>query len=113
MYWSPRLPAIAREAGIRSLATLHDFWLICGRMGQLIDADEQRCAGPSKERCAPCLARTKYGQTPQASTWVRRLIAIRSSTGLALDRPLRALQRVRESMGQPDDAPEQAPDLPL
>lgn len=52
---STRLPLIAREAGIPSFATLHDYWLLCA-MGHLIDTRGRTCAGPeSPEKCAACL----------------------------------------------------------
>lgn len=96
MHWSTRLPEIARERGVRVITTLHDYWFVCGRMGQLIDAEGEMCAGPSAGRCAPCLSQTFWRQSPEAERWIERLGKIRQATGLALDRPLRAAQAWRE-----------------
>jgi glycosyltransferase involved in cell wall biosynthesis len=95
MHWSVRLPEIARRRGIPVLTTLHDYWFVCGRMGQLIDADGAMCEGPSPHRCAPCLSQTFYRQPPEAARWIERLTSIRRFTGLALDGPLRAAQALR------------------
>ena len=49
------LPRVAREQGAVPVMTLHDYWLPCVR-GQLVDRQQQRCSGPSPERCSPCVA---------------------------------------------------------
>lgn len=46
---------LARIAPV--VLTLHDYWMVCPR-GQLWDADEELCPGPSAERCTPCLRKT-------------------------------------------------------
>lgn len=51
---STRLPIIARELGIPTVATLHDYWLLCA-MGHLLDTRGQECTGPeTPEKCATC-----------------------------------------------------------
>lgn len=37
--------------------TLHDYWTVCAR-GQLWNVSNELCAGPSVERCTPCLTST-------------------------------------------------------
>jgi len=37
------------------VATLHDYFLICPREGQLLTTDNQLCSGPSVTRCKRCL----------------------------------------------------------
>ena len=97
LYWSAAAPALVRERGLPCLATLHDFWLACARMGQLVDYQDRLCDGPSEERCAPCMAATPYGQDQRARRWIRRLILLRRLTGIALDEPLRRLKNRFES----------------
>lgn len=98
MYWSVGLPRLAREAGARRLMTLHDFHLMCARMGQRIDPGGEGCDGPSEAACAPCMAATPWGQSPAARAWIRRLTTVRSLTGVALDGPMRRLERVRRRL---------------
>jgi glycosyltransferase involved in cell wall biosynthesis/GT2 family glycosyltransferase len=52
---SARLPLVAKSMGIPTVATLHDYWLLCA-MGHLIDSLGRECSGPeSPEKCARCL----------------------------------------------------------
>jgi glycosyltransferase involved in cell wall biosynthesis len=43
-----------RAAGVRSVVTLHDYWLMCPR-GQMWHRDETVCDTVEPERCAACL----------------------------------------------------------
>jgi glycosyltransferase involved in cell wall biosynthesis len=53
-YLSSRLPEIAREMGIPSIFTLHDYWYMCYR-SQLLRPMEGICPGPSEGiNCATC-----------------------------------------------------------
>jgi glycosyltransferase involved in cell wall biosynthesis len=98
MYWSWGLPRLARAAGARCLATLHDYWLICPRT-QLIDFRGRLCAAPEESACAACTAHTPFGQPPAARRWITRLIAVRRATGVPLDRPMRWLAGLRPGRG--------------
>ncbi len=91
MYWSSGLCRIAKERGARVFLTLHDFWLMCSRMGQLVDPTGSLCDRVERRRCAACMARTPFGQGERARRWIRRLTAVRKWTGLALDEPMRWL----------------------
>jgi len=52
---SARLPLVAKNMGVPTVATLHDYWLLCA-MGHLIDSRSHECTGPeSPEKCAHCL----------------------------------------------------------
>jgi len=64
------LPALAAATGARVFVTLHDYWFSCAR-GQLVDAQGQRCVGPTPSRCAACLAPHLWAPVP--STVARRL----------------------------------------
>lgn len=94
MYWSWGLPRLARAAGARCLASLHDYWLICPRT-QLLDYRGRLCEAPEESACAACTARTPFAQPPAARRWIPRLIAVRRATGVALDRPMRWLAGLR------------------
>lgn len=59
------LPAIAAARGAAVVVHLHDYWLVCAR-GQLVDDAGHRCAGPTPERCARCLAPDLYAPVPPA-----------------------------------------------
>lgn len=52
---STGLVRIARERGIPSVLTLHDYWLVCQR-GQMLQPDLTLCAEPEDHKCARCLA---------------------------------------------------------
>ncbi len=53
-YLSARLPEIARQMGVPSVFTLHDYWYICFR-SQLIRPAEGVCPGPSDGvYCSTC-----------------------------------------------------------
>ncbi len=89
MYWSVGLPRLAKEAGCRTYLTLHDFWLMCSRMGQLVAPNGQLCQSPELHKCASCLEVTPFGQPEKAKIWISRLIRLRKFTGIALDEPMR------------------------
>lgn len=99
MYWSWGLPALARSRGARTLATLHDYWTICPR-SQMIDWRGRLCEAPEESRCIECMANTPFGQPPAARKWIRRLTAVRRATGVALDEPMRWMQRHRARLAR-------------
>ena len=72
------------KVGPPVLFTLHDYWLQCPRLGQLVHADGSICHTVEFERCGGCLARTKWGQSSTEQRVGRRLAALRASTGLDL-----------------------------
>ncbi|MES2642569.1 MAG: glycosyltransferase [Myxococcota bacterium] len=76
------IPAVARGLGARVLFTLHDAWLACAR-GQLVDRSGARCAGPSVDRCARCLAPAVWAPLPAsvADRLPLRRDLIRARTG--------------------------------
>ena len=94
MYWSLGLPALVKQQGRPCFMTLHDYWLGCGRFGQLVDHQGRVCPGPEEERCAPCLAATPFAQPDAERRWIRRLTRFRRLTGIPLDGPMRSLRRL-------------------
>lgn len=49
----------ARQLGVPTVVTLHDYWFICSRI-TLVTPDGRRCSGPeSAAKCAWCLATTR------------------------------------------------------
>jgi len=79
MLLSLRLPEIARSRGIRTVMTLHDFWLYCARFGQLQEHGGKVCDGPEPKKCASCIVDFKFAQTPlqkkmiSAIRWTREV----------------------------------------
>ena len=76
---SARLPLIAKALGLMSVATLHDYWLLCA-MGHLLDTQGRECSGPeSPEKCAACL--NGFRQPPEpavVSFFTKRLATTRA-----------------------------------
>jgi glycosyltransferase involved in cell wall biosynthesis len=69
------LPRIARERGIATVATLHDYTLVCASGGQRVHvADAHVCRTIDAERCARCF---------QESVFSRQLAAGRVTRGVA------------------------------
>lgn len=57
------LPALARRAGARVVATLHDYTLVCASGGQRLHrADQHICRTIDVDRCARC-----FGESPFAA----------------------------------------------
>ncbi|MBA3884322.1 MAG: glycosyltransferase [Acidobacteria bacterium] len=55
------LPAVAREMGIPSVATLHDYTLVCPSGGQRVhEAERHICTFIQPERCARCFQQHNF-----------------------------------------------------
>lgn len=60
---SARLPLVTKELGIKTVATLHDYWLMCVR-GHMIDSQYNECSGPETvEKCSQC----QFGKIDQGT----------------------------------------------
>jgi glycosyltransferase involved in cell wall biosynthesis len=66
------VPAIARELGIPTVATLHDYTLICASGGQRVHRSEEHvCAVIDPRRCSRCFTehnffeRARFGPAPE------------------------------------------------
>jgi Glycosyltransferase Family 4 len=60
------LPRLARERGIPTVVTLHDYPMVCISGGQRLHRAEQHvCATIDADRCARCFAESPFG--PQLS----------------------------------------------
>ena len=63
------LPAIAKARGIPSVATLHDYTLVCPSGGQRVHIAEQHvCVEIEPERCARCFPQSHF-YSQMAGTW--------------------------------------------
>src|SRR5438552_2226036 len=59
------LPAIARELGIPTVATLHDYTLVCPSGGQRVhEAEGHVCALIDTRRCSRCFAQHNFHAPP-------------------------------------------------
>ena len=57
------LPRLAREAGARVVATLHDYTLVCASGGQRLHrAESHVCHVIETDRCARCFSESAYGR---------------------------------------------------
>ena len=91
LYHSLRLPTIAARAGVASLLTLHDFWLLCPQIN-LLD-HQQRISWPINRRnCIACCEVTVQRQYSWRRLWgweptllARRMLR---ASYLTLARPL-------------------------
>ena len=69
---SARLPLITKSLGIRTVATLHDYWLLCA-MGHMLDTQGRECSGPeTPEKCAACLNGFQRPPEPGAIAFFRK-----------------------------------------
>ncbi|MFQ5503377.1 MAG: glycosyltransferase family 4 protein [Planctomycetota bacterium] len=74
------LPALARERGIPSVATLHDFTLVCPSGGQRVHlAEEHVCIDIDRDRCRRCFPDTHFYKQMQRN----RHLAEPAAPGLA------------------------------
>jgi glycosyltransferase involved in cell wall biosynthesis len=106
------LPWIARERGIATVMTLHDFWLFCPRMGQLLEHGETLCSGPEIGKCARCVATFPYRQKAWQAALIAALSGVRRTTGLDLTgavEQLRARAPTRRTRCSPRAPPEADP----
>ena len=62
LHHSVRYPQIARDRGIPSVMTFHEYWTMCGRNGQLIQEDDTRCSTARLDKCAKCLSTFMWGR---------------------------------------------------
>ncbi len=74
----------AAARGIPVVMTLHDFWLFCPRMGQLLHRSGERCEGPEPSRCAECMGNFKFAQSSREARWIRWMASARQRLGVDL-----------------------------
>ncbi len=82
---------VLQAAGIPTVVTLHDYWIMCPR-GQMWHKDEHPCEQVEKDQCAACLAplfgawlQPGSGRSPdrrrsrRSTTWRGRRFAARTA----------------------------------
>ena len=84
MYGGVQLLERARIRGAALVMTLHDFWLECGRMGQLRSADGHLCEVVDTARCGRCLPSVAWRQPRGARAVAGALRQVRRWTGVDL-----------------------------
>jgi len=82
------LPYLARARGVRTVATLHDYTLVCVSGGQRVHVAEQHvCDTIDAERCSRCFCQSAFASqmaagrlmAPRSGSLVRRAAAIARS----------------------------------
>ena len=84
MYLSVGCLEVARDFGAAVLMTLHDYWLECPRMGQLVRPGGELCTTVEFERCGSCLPSFAWTQSVRAKRAGESLAGLRRMTGLDL-----------------------------
>ncbi|MEE8469676.1 MAG: glycosyltransferase, partial [Planctomycetota bacterium] len=84
MYLSVGCLEEARRRGMPVLMTLHDFWLECPRMGQLVHADGGICETVDFARCGTCLPSFEWRQSALARTAGRAIAKLHALTHVDL-----------------------------
>lgn len=70
------LPRLARERGIGTVATLHDYTMVCASGGQRVHvADAHVCTVIDTERCSRCFASSPFGAQLSVGRLRRRPVA--------------------------------------
>lgn len=62
MYIGLDAARLARASGAVTLLTLHEYWMLCARNGQMCRADGALCARAEPDVCARCLAAHRFGR---------------------------------------------------
>jgi len=110
MYLSVGCLEEVRRRGLPVLMTLHDFWLECPRMGQLVHADGGICERVDFARCGTCLPSFEWRQSALARTTGRAIAKLHALTKVDLGPVARGAARWahKGSVGdwQPPDAAE-------
>ena len=90
-------PLHVARRGVPALLTLHEYWLLCARGGQMRQADGVLCARADAETCARCLCTHRFGRSGaevRIARWCERLRRISGIDGFAL------LKRLAEKRGR-------------
>ncbi len=77
--------SLVKRRGIKAVMTLHDFWLFCARMGQLLEHGTELCTGPGADKCSRCLQSFKFAQSPSQARMIRMLAWTQKRLGVSLD----------------------------
>jgi glycosyltransferase involved in cell wall biosynthesis len=73
------LPRLARERGVSTVATLHDYTLVCASGGQRVHVAEAHvCDVIDVDRCSRCFRASPFQAQMSVGRWVRRPLAGRA-----------------------------------
>ncbi|MCA1560226.1 MAG: glycosyltransferase [Acidobacteria bacterium] len=103
------LPRLARERGIASVATLHDYTLVCPSGGQRVHVDEAHvCEEIDASRCSRCFGSSPFHAQMLAGRFSRRTSARAAGRAAALLRRrapglVQAAARRMDSRVEPGD----------
>ncbi|MBI1849211.1 MAG: glycosyltransferase family 4 protein [Planctomycetes bacterium] len=89
--------------------TLHEYWMLCLRGGQMILPDLRRCDDPPEADCARCVAAGAGMQSPREIAVNRALRRVKATTGIDLWPLARAIRVNTPHVLRRGFAPERAP----
>ncbi len=96
MLWglSVQLPELAKRRGLRTLATLTDYGLLCHR-GQRLDASNHSCEEKSPAKCAKCIREPGPWDGSPLSRTLKRVagFGLSQASGVGLDLGLVVLEK--------------------
>ncbi len=98
LYHSAGYVPLLKRRGIPAVFTLHEYWLLCLRGGQMLLPDRRRCDDPPDSDCARCLASGAGLLTRGEIASNRALRRVKAVTGVNLW-PLSRAVRVRAPFG--------------
>ena len=89
------VPMLAQARGIRTVATLHDYTLVCVSGGQRLHVDEQHvCRAIDADRCSRCFAQSPFAAQLAAGRLMRR------RSGRAIGRAASSIRRILPRMAE-------------
>lgn len=106
MYLGLDLPRRLAAAGVPVVLTLHEYWLLCPRNGQLLHPGGGLCEGPEEGLCARCLRGFRFGRGPRELRVARWAARVR---GLTSWDPFPLLKRLASRGGRKGLGPRELP----
>lgn len=99
---SADLPQVSRQAGRRTVATIHEYWYACQR-AMFLHADGSPCGGPAHASCVDCVL-TANGRPAEPPLASRVTVSLRRAFGgvpaLGADVNRDRFQRFRDALAQ-------------